>query len=50
MLFCVSLICKSGKENRKKQNEIEVDARASWGAAVLRPCMGWATDGFEVMA
>jgi uncharacterized membrane protein YozB (DUF420 family) len=31
--------CGDGKEFRKKRNEVEVDVRASWGAAVLRPYM-----------
>jgi hypothetical protein len=29
--------CVDGKEFRKKRTEVEVFARASWGAAVLRP-------------
>jgi hypothetical protein len=31
--------CVDGKEFRKKRTEVEVFARASWGAAVLRPYM-----------
>jgi len=37
-------------EIRKLQIEIEVNARASWGAAMLRPYMISATCGCEVMA
>jgi hypothetical protein len=36
-------------EIRKKQTEVEVDARASWGAAVLRPYTDVRDGQVEVM-
>jgi hypothetical protein len=39
MRSCEVLTGVAGEEIRKKQGEIEVDVRASWGAAVLRPYM-----------
>jgi hypothetical protein len=36
MRFHALMICISNEEIRKKRNEIEVDVRASRGAAVLR--------------
>jgi hypothetical protein len=41
--------CGDGKEIRKKQTEVEVDARASWGAAVLRPYTDVRDGRVEVM-
>jgi hypothetical protein len=39
-----------GEEIRKKRTEVEVDARASWGAAVLRPYTNEYDAKFEVKA
>jgi len=44
------LICGTGKRIRKKQDEVEVDVRASWGAGVLRPYTDFVLRTIEVMA
>jgi hypothetical protein len=37
------------KRDRKRQTEVEVDARASWGAGVLRPYTYEVDGEYEVM-
>jgi len=44
------LICGTGERIRKKQNEVEVDVRAIWGAAVLRPYTDFVLRTIEVKA